>query len=243
MLYTEGRTLVIVPCHNDGVALDGVLRHLAEVTSAPCLVVDDGSSDTTPAVARRHGALLLRHEVCQGYGAALISGFRYACEHDFVACVTLDADGQHDPKVLPSLLGLLEQVDIVSGTRYHEGSRVEGVPPAERRALNLELTTTLNQRFGWHLTDAFCGYKAYRVEALRKLHLDEPGYGFPLQFWVQAWGAGLTVVEFPVPRIYLDANRSFGADLDDVERRRRHYLAILERELQSVQAAMAAQPS
>jgi dolichol-phosphate mannosyltransferase len=85
--------------------------------------------------------------------------------------------------------------------------------------------------FGPGLTDAFCGFKAYRVAALRALALDVDGYDFPLQFWVQAAAHGLRVDEIPVPRIYLDPNRSFGTGLDDADRRLALYRATFEREL------------
>ena len=81
------------------------------------------------------------------------------------------------------------------------------------------------------LTDAFCGFKAYRVASLRGLRLDVDGYDFPLQFWVQAVAHGLRVDEIPVPRIYVDPNRSFGTGLDDPARRLALYRATFSREL------------
>ena len=63
------------------------------------------------------------------------------------------------------------------------------------------------------LTDAFCGFKAYRVEALSSLRITETGWGMPLQLWVQAARLGLRVKEVAVPRIYLDPNRAFGGVL------------------------------
>ena len=66
---------------------------------------------------------------------------------------------------------------------------------------------------GFDLTDAFCGFKAYRVEALAKLQVTETGYAMPLELWVQAACQKLSVVEVAVPRIYLDESRSFGGTL------------------------------
>jgi dolichol-phosphate mannosyltransferase len=122
---------------------------------------------------------------------------------------------------------------VVSGSRYLGGPETgpDGRPPAERREINRIITGRLNERLGLALTDAFCGFKAFRVEALRRLDLNEPGYAFPLQFWVQAAAHGLRIVETPVRLIYNDPNRSFGAHLDDADRRLRHYLEVFEREL------------
>jgi dolichol-phosphate mannosyltransferase len=101
--------------------------------------------------------------------------------------------------------------------------------PAERRYINQRLTAELNRRLGLCLTDAFCGFKAYRVSSLSKLHITDTGYAMPLEVWVQAAYAGLRVVELPVPRIYLDETRSFGGSLDNASVRLTHYNQVIER--------------
>ena len=87
------------------------------------------------------------------------------------------------------------------------------------------------QTLGLKLTDSFCGFKAYRVSSLPAFDVTELGYAMPLQHWVQAVAAGLKIVEFPVPLVYLEEERSFGGSLDDAERRMRYYLEVLGREL------------
>ena len=89
----------------------------------------------------------------------------------------------------------------------------------------------LNQELGLSITDAFCGFKAYRVPSLADLNITDPGYAMPLQLWVQAADLGWKITEFPVPLVYLDENRSFGGSLDDAEYRLAHYRAILNEEL------------
>src|SRR5262249_39545217 len=90
------------------------------------------------------------------------------------------------------------------------------------------ITAELNERFGLNLTDAFCGFKAYRREALEKLHLTETGWGMPLQLWVQAAHLGLRIKEVGVPRLYLDPTRAFGGVLDDAEQRLAYYRGIID---------------
>ncbi len=87
---------------------------------------------------------------------------------------------------------------------------------------------------GWGLTDAFCGFKAYRVAALDGIRLAEPGYAMPLELWARAYAAGLDVREMPVERIYHDADRSFGEMLDDPERRFGYYMDVWKRTLEEV---------
>src|SRR5258708_13285011 len=77
------------------------------------------------------------------------------------------------------------------------------------------------------LTDAFCGFKAYRREALQKLAITESGWGMPLELWVQAAHAKLRIKEVGVPRLYLDPNRAFGGVLDDSEQRLVYYRQVI----------------
>src|SRR5205823_7484907 len=97
----------------------------------------------------------------------------------------------------------------------------------DRRQINRQITTELNARFGLHLTDAFCGFKAYRREALAKLRITETSWGMPLQLWVQAARLGLRVKEVAVPRVYLDPNRAFGGVLNDAEERLAYYRQVI----------------
>ena len=121
--------------------------------------------------------------------------------------------------------------DIISGTRYPNGFDVDIPVPADRREINRTITATLNERLDLRLTDSFCGFKAYRVSALRHLCITVPGYAMPMQFWVQAAAAGLRVRELPVELIYNDPSRHFGGFLDDPAARFEHYVEVFEAEL------------
>jgi glycosyltransferase involved in cell wall biosynthesis len=203
------------------------------------LVVDDGSTDGTPQVLSRMTDLrVLSHEVNQGYGAALRSAFQIAMDEDYDVLVTIDCDGQHEPRLIPDLAAQVfpadsEPYDIVSGSRYLQRFPGDSRPPEDRRRINRQVTALVNEALGWGLTDAFCGFKAYRVEALRRFDITELGYAMPLQLWVQAAAAGLRIIEFPVPLVYLDERRSFGGSLDDACRRLAYYREVLERELRA----------
>lgn len=225
------RSLVALPVFNEASSVDEVLDEVARY-SDEVLVVDDGSSDGTPKLLRRRtGLRIVTHDQNKGYGAALRTAFDYAIEHRFDVLVTIDCDGQHEPQRIPQFAAACSGADIVSGSRYLQAFPGDTEPPAQRRWINRKITAELNRRLGLQVTDAFCGFKAYRVECLKKLSLTETGYAMPLEVWVQAACAGLQIVELPVPLIYLDQTRSFGDVLDDADTRVQHYHDVLDRSI------------
>lgn len=227
------RMLTALPVYNEKAHLDRVLdlvvQHADDV-----LVVDDGSTDgSAELLAARGDVRVVTHRPNRGYGAALRTAFCYAKKHAYDVLVTIDCDGQHEPQRIRELAALLTAgVDIASGSRYLAGSESGGLSaPADRKAINQTITAEVNQRLGLELTDAFCGFKAYRVAALAPLQLREDGYAMPLELWVQAAHHGLRVIEAPVPLIYLDEKRSFGGELDDAKRRLTHYREVIDNAL------------
>ena len=209
--------------------LDEVLRFTPHV-----LVVDDGSTDGTSRLLadrlERQGDIrVVRHPQNRGYGAALATAFRETLSGDWDGLVTIDCDGQHQPRLIPAFTD-------VSGSRYLKVFDGDSRPPESRRRINETITAEINARLGLSLTDAFCGFKAYTRRALEALHVTEFGYAMPLEVWVQASVAGLRVVELPVPLLYLDLARSFGGALDDAETRLAYYRGVLDR----AEAAVAA---
>ena len=217
--------------HVDGV-LDEVLRYCDDV-----VVIDDGSTDgTAERLAARDDIRVVTHDPNRGYGAALKSAFDFALAEGYEVIVTIDCDGQHEPKRMPQFVAELMETgtDIVSGSRYLEVFEHDSRPPEQRRAINERITAQLNDLLKLNLTDAFCGFKAYRVEPLRDLKLTEAGYGMPLELWVQAVCHEFRIVETAVPLIYLDEKRSFGGSLDDAERRYEYYQTVLNAALEAL---------
>jgi dolichol-phosphate mannosyltransferase len=221
------KLLTAIPVFNEERHVEGVLREVHRY-SPDILVVNDGSTDGTAALlARQPGLQVVTHPHNRGYGAALISAFQHALAQDVDVLVTMDCDGQHEPARIPVLLEALDGADIVSGSRYLRDFRQDTLPPLDRRRINEQITAELNERYGLNLTDAFCGFKAYRREALVRLRITETGWGMPLQLWVQAARLGLRVKEVGVPRLYLDPNRAFGGVLDDPSARLAYYHSVL----------------
>lgn len=235
----SARTCIVMPVYNEEASVLRVLDAVRALFDGWVVVVDDGSTDGTAAlVGARDDVLLIRHEENRGYGAALRTGFDAALRVGASAVITMDCDGQHEPRHIGQFCDLLAEgdADVISGSRYLPGSSAAGAVPSDRRAINERVTAEIDAVTGWTLTDAFCGFKAYRADALRRVRTEEPGYAMPLEFWARAWRAGLAVREMPVERIYNDHDRSFGEALDDPERRFAYYMDVWHR-------ALGAEPS
>ncbi len=233
------RILTAIPVYNEEEHLDPILREVLR-HAEDVLVVDDGSTDGTP---RRLEAFpevaVIRHPVNRGYGAGLRSAFRRTIEGGYDGLVTLDCDGQHEPMRIPEVAAGLAVADIVSGSRYLRVFDPAQMPPIERRRINVEVTRWLNECLTLNLTDAFCGFKAYRASALAKFAITDDGYAMPLQVWAQAVEHGMTINEVAVPLIYLDEKRAFGGALDDASYRLEHYKAVFRAALERSGLAVA----
>jgi dolichol-phosphate mannosyltransferase len=235
------RFLTALPVYNEAAHVEAVLDEVLQVTP-DVLVVDDGSTDGTgDLLARRDDIRLVQHDANRGYGAALATAYAATLAGPWDGLVTIDCDGQHQPRLIPDFIAALStgSVDIVSGSRYLKRFPGDSAPPVARRRINEEITAEINARLGLSLTDAFCGFKAYSRRALRRLHATETGYAMPLEVWVQAAAAGLQIAELPVPLLYLDLARSFGGALDDAATRLAYYRTVLDR----AEAAVALQAS
>ncbi len=229
------RVLIAIPVYNEQKFLGRVLELVLEQAREPMrvLCIDDGSTDATPSILANFPVDVVRHATNRGYGRSLRDAFRWAEMDRADWIITMDCDEQHEPAAIPEFLGQAARndADVVSGSRYLMKMDGDDHPPRDRRAINAELTDEINRRLHLSITDAFCGYKAYRVASLSRLRLDVDGYAFPMQFWVQAAAHRLRIKEHPVRLIYNDPKRSFGGPLNDAEVRLRHYRSVLHREL------------
>jgi len=222
------RVLTAIPVYNEERHLSQVLREVRRY-APEILVINDGSTDGTGAIlANEPNLQVITHPQNRGYGAALISAFRHAVDQRYDILVTMDCDGQHQPERIPVLLEAIHDADIVSGSRYLRQFRENNAAPEDRRYINFQITQELNERFGLNLTDSFCGFKAYRGDALARLRITETGWGMPLQLWVQAARLSLRIKEVGVPRLYLDPNRAFGGMLNDAEQRLAYYRQLID---------------
>jgi dolichol-phosphate mannosyltransferase len=198
--------LVVVPTYEEVGSLGGVLDRLhAAVPTAHVLVVDDASPDGTGALADARASTDGRVHVLHrpgkaGLGAAYVAGFRWAAEHGYSVVVEMDADGSHPPERLPALLAALDDADLVLGSRYVPGGRVQDWP-AHRLALSRFGNLYTRWALRLPLADATGGYRVVRADLLARLPFDEiasQGYCFQVDWVWRASRAGARVVEVPI---------------------------------------------
>jgi len=194
------RLCVIIPTYNNGgtigKVIEDVKRHGLQV-----IVVDDGSTDNTPAVleALSDGILTVSYRPNKGKGHALVSGFRKATELGFTHAVTIDADGQHFADDLPVFISQLESCEdtIIVGTR----NLTEENMPRQNTFANRFSNFWFRFQTGIDLPDTQSGYRLYTLASLRGLSLITSRYEAELELLVFAAWAGTRITSVPV-RVY-----------------------------------------
>lgn len=199
MPHSADRLLVVVPAWNEADSVGGVVAAVkAAVPRAECLVIDDGSSDGTASVAREAGARVLTLPFNLGVGGAMRAGFRFARDRGFSVVVQVDADGQHDPRDIPTLVEGLGDADIAIGSRFAgvDGYGVKGPRRWAMHVLAWAVSSVAHRR----LTDVTSGFKASGPKAVRLFAQTYPAeyLGDTVEALVIAARAGLRIGELPV---------------------------------------------
>jgi glycosyltransferase involved in cell wall biosynthesis len=194
------RPLVVIPALNEEAALPGVLQELNRAfPEMDVLVVDDGSTDNTSAVASAANATVLSLPFNLGVGGALRAGFRYASDRGYDRVVQLDADGQHDPVAVRLLLeGLDRGADLVIGNRFGAGMPLYRVGSARGAAMGV-LRVLVRLVSGARIRDTTSGFRAFgpRALALFSRQLSVEYMGDTVEALLLAVRAGLHVEEVP----------------------------------------------
>ena len=189
----------VIPARDAAGTVGAVVRGLRQaLPNVTVLVVDDGSVDATGDAARMAGAIVVRHEVNQGKGAALQTGFDEALKRGADGVLALDADGQHDPAVAPRLVAELDKADLVIGSR--EGDRT-GMPWL-RRVTNDVTTWFVSRLAGQRVPDSQSGYRAIRASVLRAVRPESRRFDYESEFLIGAARAGFRIGQAPIPTLY-----------------------------------------
>jgi glycosyltransferase involved in cell wall biosynthesis len=187
---------LIIPARDEEEAIGATLASLAGRGLAQLIVVDNGSTDRTAAVARSYDAQVVA-EPRRGYGRACLAGLA-ALGPQIAIIAFMDADGSDDPADLPRLLEPIArgQADLVIGSRVL-GQREVGSLTPQQRLGNRVATYMLRVLYGARYTD-LGPFRAIRRDALERLGMRDPDFGWTIEMQVKALRAGLRVLEIPV---------------------------------------------
>jgi glycosyltransferase involved in cell wall biosynthesis len=197
------KVAILIPAFNAEATLASLLHSISTLFDRRNIfVVDDGSSDTTSAIARQGGVNLLRHKCNLGKGAAHRTGFSYILKQGYDALITLDADGQHDYRSLPDFVELArtENADIVVGSRRGDLSGMPLIRVLTNRTTSLVVSLLSGQR----VADSQSGYRLIRTGPLRDIRLTTRNYQTESEILIKAGRKGYRIVSLPIRTIYAE---------------------------------------
>lgn len=196
---TTKKGCVIIPAYREGGRIGAVVTDVLNFIPG-VIVVDDGSPDGTAAEAERAGAIVIRHGINRGKGAALDTGFKAARERGFEFVITLDGDGQHAASDLPRFL----EVHARSGAPVLVGNRMEDTRamPFVRLMTNRFMSWLLSREMGQRVPDTQCGYRLYDLSVVSELSAESKRFAAESEILMDLSHRGVTIGSVPVATLY-----------------------------------------
>jgi glycosyltransferase involved in cell wall biosynthesis len=189
--------IAVVPAYNEVETVGEAVRRIRAV-GYPVVVVDDGSVDGTAVAAGHAGAAVLRMPINVGVGAAMRTGFRYAVEHGFKRVVQVDADLQHQPEAIPTLVAKADEgVELVIGSRFAEGYEAKG----PRRWTMRVLARAVSRNVGVELDDVTSGFRIVSEPLLSHFAEEFPSeyLADTVEAILQAHAYGASIAQVSIP--------------------------------------------
>jgi dolichol-phosphate mannosyltransferase len=197
---------IVIPAFNEASNLEKVLKAIKRFTPN-IIIVDDGSQDQTAKIASRHTSHVLSHAINLGKGAALKTGCDYAFKQLHAeAIIMLDADGQHDPRLIPVFIKNLK-----TGHELLFGIRDLIKMPQDRRLGNQLTTVFIKLKFGVKIQDILCGYKAFSKRLYNVLRWQAQDYAVELEIAARTAKYKLPFTYIKVPTTYHPYQRGMNA--------------------------------
>lgn len=204
---------VVIPAYNEAKVIKKVISDSYKIFNKSkykidIIVINDGSSDNTSSEASSAGALVIDHILNSGAGGATATGLSFANQNNYDIAITMDADGQHNPKdILKGIdFALKNKIDLAIGSRLIDSKGMSKVKVLGNKGLSF-ITYLL---FNVSVTDSQSGLRVYSKAALKKLRWKTSGYEFCSEMIWRAKQLGLKIDEYPIQAIYTDYSRSKG---------------------------------
>ena len=195
------KIIVGIPAFNEEKNIASIITKLSTIADT-ILVCDDGSTDLTATIAKKIGAVVIKHEKNLGYGAAIRSLFLKAKDLDGDVLVTFDADGQHRIDDIKNVTKPIvnQEADLVIGSRFLDESEKE-VPQYRKVGIKV-ITRITNASIKKQLTDSQSGFRAYSRKIISELNPSETGMGVSTEILIKASSKNFRIIEVPIKIIY-----------------------------------------
>ena len=198
---------LIIPAYNAGSTLPGLLSSLVGIfDNRHILVVDDGSMDDTVLRCEESNIVVVSHAENSGKGAALRTGFSWAVAHGYDAVITMDADGQHDWRLVPRFLeaGETGTMDLLLGSRMEAPHEM----PMGRRFSNRLTSLLISWRIGQTITDSQCGFRWIQTRLLQNIKLETTRFQTESELLIKAGLKGFRISSIRIPSVYRHSRSS-----------------------------------
>ncbi|RKY39942.1 MAG: glycosyltransferase family 2 protein [Candidatus Omnitrophota bacterium] len=189
---------ILIPVYNEQSTIGELVRRCIAYANK-VYVVDDGSEDRSGEIARREGAIVIRHRRNKGKGAALRKGLEKILCEQIEAVIMMDGDGQHDPSEIPRFIQKFKEegADIVLGNRTNRR-----VMPLIRRLTNKFMSLAISWMTGQNLPDTQCGFRLVRDRVLRDIDLKACNFEIESEMLIKGAQKGYKIVSVPISTIY-----------------------------------------
>jgi glycosyltransferase involved in cell wall biosynthesis len=174
------------------------------------IIIDDGSFPEI--IIKNPKIIILRNKKNQGKGYSLLKGFKYAQENDFTHAVTLDADSQHDPRLITMFLEVNEDISLVLGTR-----RFDKDMPYHRRISNKLTSLIISFLSGNAIQDSQCGYRRYKLNDICSEIFIETGFQFESEILIKLLRKKCSYYQIDIPTIYGNEKSSMNNIIDTLK--------------------------
>lgn len=195
------KVICVLPAFNEESTVSNIAQDARKYVDE-VVVVDDGSTDKTAEMAIKSGAIVVQHQRNMGKGAALRTGFKEALNRGADVLVTLDTDGEHDPKDIPNLIDPIKsgRIDLMVGSRL-QGQ--EGRSPLLRKISRRITTLTLRTLFGVHLSDTQSGFRSLSRKAAEKIDFKSDSFVAESEMLIDAARKGMRISELPITYVHV----------------------------------------
>jgi len=193
------RICLLIPAYNEARTIGQVVSEAREIIES-VVVVDDGSQDATAQIAEDSGAIVIKHSVNSGKGAALRTGFQHVLDNGYDALITMDSDGQHDVNDIPGFLKAFDE----RGSGIIIGSRMQDITtmPAVRKFTNKFTSFVGSLLTHQKIRDSQSGFRLISSDVLRAVELETAGYEMESELLIKASRAGFRITSVPIKTIY-----------------------------------------